>query len=88
MALGMYICGHSHHHNVNILSRRHNPNLNLDESKVAKCRLHLSCNQGGATSFEFWHVFLQHFCLNFTYVDPVATMTKTYYQINITQISE
>ena len=49
MVLGMYICGHSHHHDVNILSKKHNPNLNLDESKVAKCRLHLSCNQGGTT---------------------------------------
>ena len=45
MAPGMYLCGHSSHHDANILSRRYNPNLKLDESKVAKCRLHLSCNQ-------------------------------------------
>ena len=70
MALGMYICGHSYHHDVNILSRRYNPNLNLDESKVAKCRLHLSCNQGVATSFEFWHLYLQCFCLDLHFHGP------------------
>ena len=52
MALGMYLYGHSGQHDVDILSRKHNSNLKLDEFRFAKGRLHLSCNQGGATSFE------------------------------------
>ena len=63
MALGMYLYGHSGQHDVDILSRKHNSNLKLDEFRVAKGRLHLSCNQGGATSFELWQVCLQDFCL-------------------------
>ena len=72
MALGMYLYGHKGQHDVKILSRRHSSNLKLDESRVTKCRLHLSCNQGGATSFEFWQLYLQDFCLILHFRKPTG----------------
>ena len=33
----LHICGHSGQHDQNILSEKHNPHLNLDDSRVLKC---------------------------------------------------
>ena len=52
---------------------------------IGMLRLHLSCNQGGHTPSG------RCICITFvqvcTFVGTVTTMTKTYYQKNITQTS-